>query len=376
MRNFVLLFLITYGLLFAGAVLAQEKIDNFDVEIKINSDNSIYVSEKIIYDFGTAQRHGIFRDIPIKYAARGGNFNLIISEISVSDENGVSYPYTISYSSNNIQIKIGDADKIVSGHKIYVINYKINRAINYFSDHDELYWNATGNEWNVQIEKSSAKIILPQAIKKEQVQAACFAGNLGANTSCDSIDYENIGNDQIDAVIFNQSDPLATAQGLTIVVGFPKGLVTQPSAWQNIIDTVKDNWILILPLVTFFIMFRLWWTRGRDPKGKGAIMAQYEAPDKLTPAQIGTLIDEKADQKDITSEIIYLATRGYLKIKRTENKGFIFKHEDYLLEKINPHTLQGVGVKEPEGLTPHNEKLMAALFSGGAKTKNLSERDL
>ena len=365
MRKVILIITVAIGFFIPLSVFAQEKIGSFDVTIKINSDASIQVSEQIKLDFDNLPgKHGIFRDIPIKYAARGGNFNLRISDISVSDENGTLYPYTISYPSNTIQIKIGDPDKLVSGQILYIINYKINRAINYFDDHDELYWNATGNEWQVPIEKSSAKVILPNPIEKMQAQAACFAGDFGSQAPCLGIDYEYQTDNQVNAVIFTQPSLFTPDQSLTIVVGWPKGIVAQPSVLQNIFDTLKDNWILVLPLFTLIIMFYLWRTRGRDPKGRGTIIAQYEAPDNLTPAQIGTLIDERVDQKDISSEIIYLATKGYLKITRTENKGFIFKHEDYLLEKL----------KEPDDLQNFDKKIIDGLFShGDHKTVKLSD---
>lgn len=143
-RYFFASIFILAGLLFSRPVLAVEQIDNFDVEIKVNQDASINVNEKIEYDFGIAQKHGIFRNIPIEYKARGGNFNLRISDLNATDENGTPYAFTASYPGNDIEIKIGDADKLVTGKKTYVIHYAINRAINYFSDHDELYWNATG----------------------------------------------------------------------------------------------------------------------------------------------------------------------------------------------------------------------------------------
>ncbi len=101
-----------------------EVIDSFDAEIKINADASFNVAEKIQYDFGVAEKHGIFRYIPVKYQARGGNYNLRVSNISVKDEQGNSYNFTTSYPGNDVEIKIGDADKLVSGKKIYVINYK------------------------------------------------------------------------------------------------------------------------------------------------------------------------------------------------------------------------------------------------------------
>lgn len=360
----IVLFLVFISIFFVFSnALAQEKIDSFDVKININQDASIDVSERIEYDFDSLQKHGIFRDLPLKYQARGGNFNLRISDISVTNENNAVYKFSTAYSGQNIRIKIGDEDKYVTGKKIYIINYKIKRAINFFSDHDELYWNVTGNEWLLPINKSYAKIILPKPIKKAQAQAACFAGSLGSQNSCAETNFQYNAEGLVTAIDFIQPTSLGEQQGLTIVAGWPKGIVVQPSFWQNARETIKDNWILLLPLITLIIMLYLWWTRGRDPKGRETIIAQYDAPDNLTPTEIGTLIDERVDAKDISSEIIYLATKGYLKITRTENKGIIFKHEDYLLEKT----------KEPDNLKPADKRLMEALFPSGIKTKNLSD---
>lgn len=363
MKKIFLIIVIAFGFFIPAISFAQEKIDSFDVEIKINTDASIDVKELIQYDFDGLNRHGIFRDIPIKYAARGGNFNLRISDISVIDESNISYQYSISYPDNNIEIKIGDPNKLITGQKTYIINYKIKRAINYFSDHDELYWNVTGNEWQVPIEKSSAKVILPQKINAGQIQKACFSGKLGSTMSCSSITHEDAP--EINWVSFEQIYDLELSQGLTVVVGWPKGLIAKPSVLQNVLDIAKDNWILLLPLITLIVMFYLWWTRGRDPKGRGTIVAQYDAPDNLTPAQIGTLIDERVDTKDISSEIVYLATKGYLKITRTENKGIIFKHEDYLLEKLKDHA----------NLDPSDKRLMDGLFQY-ATVKSVKLSDL
>ena len=128
---------------------ATERIDNFDVTIKMNADASIDVTEQIDYNFGSLQKHGIYRDIPVKYQARGGSYSLRISDISVADEMGAAYDFGVSDKGSEKEIKIGNADALVTGSKVYIIRYKIKRAINYFDDHDELYWNATGNEWTV-----------------------------------------------------------------------------------------------------------------------------------------------------------------------------------------------------------------------------------
>ena len=165
MRKILFVFISLTALMFAPKVFAVERIDSFDATIKIREDAAIEVSEKIEYDFGVAQKHGIFRNIPVKYQARGGNYNLRISDISVADEKGAAYKFTTSYPGDNIQIKIGDPNIEITGRHIYAINYTIKRAINYFSDHDELYWNITGDKWPVAIGSASANIILPQKLK-------------------------------------------------------------------------------------------------------------------------------------------------------------------------------------------------------------------
>src|SRR3989344_3325771 len=223
MKKFLIFLIIIFGLFISANAFAAEKINSFDAVIKIREDAAIDVSERIEYDFEGVQRHGIFRKIPIKYQARGGNFALRISDISVTDGNGAPYQFTTSYPGNNIQIKIGDPNVEITGRHIYTINYTIKRAINYFDDHDELYWNITGNEWPVTIGSAAAKIILPQKIASADIQADCFAGPFGSTQKCNSI-LKGLG--EADSVSFNENQ-LSAGEGLTIVVGFPKGAVDE-----------------------------------------------------------------------------------------------------------------------------------------------------
>ena len=316
MKIFFTALLFTTGLFFAPSVFAAEQTSQFDATIQIRSDAAIEVTESIAYDFGNEQRHGIFRDIPISYKARGGNFSLRISDISVVDEIGKPYQFTTSFPGSNVQLKIGDPDVLITARHVYVIKYTIKRAMNYFKDHDELYWNVTGNDWHVGILGASVNIILPKTIDSQTIQTDCFAGVFGSTKKCRDIQKKPF---QTDRVLFDHS-PLNPGEGLTIVLGIPKGVVDQPSAWASAMETARDNWVVVVPVLVFAICFYLWYKRGRDPKGRGVIIAQYEAPDDLSPAEVGTIVDEKAQNKDITAEIIFLATKGYLKIRQIETK--------------------------------------------------------
>ncbi len=355
--KYSILFIASFSF-FISSALAQsnvaEKIDSFTGEIKINSDSTIEVTENIQYDFGENERHGIYRFIPVKYKARGGNYNLRVSNVSVTDEAGNPYNFTTSYQGNNIQFKIGDPDKYVSGTKNYVINYVIRRAVNYFPDHDELYWNFTGDEWEVSIENASMRVILPEEASGN-LRHECFEGRFGSNIKCSA---ESEGN----SITYTSNGELAPGEGMTIVAGWPKGITPEPTLAQKILDIARDNWTLIVPVFVFVLMFRLWWKKGRDPKGRGTVIAQYEPPDKLTPAEIGTMLDGSADSQDVSATMIDLAVRGFLKIKRTEKKGFFKSSAEYTFSKL----------KDEEPAEEFEKKIMQGIF-GNAGEKKLTD---
>jgi uncharacterized membrane protein len=359
--NFLFVFFIFSFLFFSSQpVFAQtssdtERITSFGGEVKINSDSTVDVRETLNYDFGGAEKHGIFRFIPIKYKARGGNFNLRISNINVNDENGNPYNYAISYSGNDIEIKIGDANKLVSGAKTYIISYTIRRAINYFSDHDELYWNFTGNKWEIPIENATLKVSLPVEAK-DNLQYKCYQGAYGNNAECSASANGNI-------ISYQSGGTISPPEGMTIVAGWPKGITAKPSMWQNILDVAKDNWTLFVPIIVFILMYRHWNKKGRDPKGRRTIIAQYEPPDKLVPAEVGTLIDGSADNKDVSATIIDLAVKKFLKIKRTEEKGFLGKNIEYTFIRLKD--------EDPE--KDFEKTVIRGLFSGGTKETKLSD---
>ena len=332
-----------------------EKITSFGGEIKINTNSTINVKEIINYDFGSQQKHGIFRFIPVKYKARGGNFNLRISDIRITDELGAPYNFITSYESDNIKFQIGDADKLVSGQKNYIISYVIRRAVNYFPDHDELYWNFTGDQWQVPTENGQVSVIFPEGINIDnKFSVACFQGRFGSTNECFAVGIDK-------EMLFNTKGSLNSGEGMTIVAGWPKGITPEPTFFQKFWDIAKDNWTLFVPIIVFFLMYRLWSKRGRDPKGRGTIIAQYESPDGLSPAEIGTMLDGSADNKDVSSTIIDLAVRGFLKIKRTEEKRLLG------LGKYTEYTFIKLKSEEPE--KNFEKKTLNGLFPHGNETK-------
>ncbi|MEW6407776.1 MAG: DUF2207 domain-containing protein [Patescibacteria group bacterium] len=326
-----------------------EEISNYNVKIEIKNDSSLIITENILYDFKSQKRHGIYRDIPIKYKdQRGANYNLRLKVLSITDEKGMNHKYTFSRKGKDFSIKIGDPDKYVSGKKTYIIKYKVDRGMRFFSDYDELYWNAIGHGWNLNILAGKAEVVLPKETSKDELKYDCFTGKFGAKDR--NCKVEIVDNKRVDFLL---TKSLPEYSGMTIVLGIPKGIVAK-SASREILWFLQDNWPLLLIPISFLTLFCLWWRRGRDPKGRGTIIAQYEPPDRLRPGEVGVIFDQDVDNKDISSTLIDLAVRGYLKIKEIE-KG------EYQFTKL----------KEGDDLENYEKELFDGIF-GNAQTKLLS----
>lgn len=344
-------FLIAPIAVFSAGTAEEEAIREFSTIIKINQDSSLSITEIIVYDFGSNSKHGIFRDIPLSSIQDGKEHKIKIENVSVVDENNKSYNFEQSkIDGGKTRIKIGDSDKLVTGVKIYQISYLAKGVVLFLADRDEIYWNATGNEWAVPIASSFSTIVLPKPMPEADVKFDCYSGKLGVNGKCEFKELQKNEAGLVSAVKFNQSGLLAQS-GLTVAVGLPVGTVDKPGFFQRLFDFIQKSWPLLLPIVIFIISYSIWKKRGKDPKGVGTIITQFDAPDKLSPLEVGILADYKADDRELAGELIYLATRGYIKIKQ-------IPEFDYELERIK---------KNDEGLADFQKILLEKLFGSEDK---------
>jgi uncharacterized membrane protein len=341
-------------ILFISPAFAQYfTINKFHSDITIYPDSSFFVKETIDVKFDRP-RHGIYREIPFRYRDELGKTIVTpLKVLSVEDGAGKTWKYQVRKTDSVIHIRIGDPKRFVSGNQTYIIHYKVENAILFFDDHDELYWNVTGNYWKAPIREASADVHLSIENKSKDLWIAGYVGRYGSKEECAYETYENGGK-------FFTRRNLNTGEGLTIAFGWDKGLVSPPSSWKRFLwaGDIKENWIFLLPIFSFLYMINRWYRKGRDPRVRESITVMYEPPKfddrPLTPAEVGTLIDEKLDQRDITSTIVGLAVKGYIKIEEIKREGLILDKTDYDLIKA----------KEPDtNLSPFEIELMKSLFS-------------
>lgn len=350
--RFLLRTFLIFGLVAASAAARQLVIKNFDEQVLVNRDSSIDVTENIETQFIGGPWHGIYRTIPIQYAGPGGfNYTLLIEDASAREPDGTHLRLEQSHHGGNLEFKIYVPNADDSTHTI-VLHYRVLDALRFFSDHDELYWNVTGQEWNAPIESASAAIELPEGAAG--VHAVAYSGAFGARTQDASVTVN--GN----LVQVESAGALGYRQGLTVVIGFDKGLVHQPTAAQKIGLFLRSNWpLLVFPIGAFLIMFWLWWTRGRDPE-TDAVTVQYDPPDKLTPAECGTLVDDAVDMRDITATLVDLAVKGYIVIEEKDQSGLLglSHHRDYLFHLKK-------SANQWQDARPHERAMLSALFYDG-----------
>jgi hypothetical protein len=208
----------------ASAGFESESIPTYDVTITINDDGTLTVNEVIDYDFGSQFKHGIFRDIPVRFdypkkADTDRVYEIDVESVKASEGTPAQYELE-EYDEGGIgyeRIKIGDPDETITGEHTYDITYTVKGALNGFEDHDELYWNAIGHQWSVTIDSAAIEVRAPTDI----TQAACFAGPLLSTLPCAQSSTDG------SAATFAEDD-LFPFNGLTVVVGIPKGAVPPP----------------------------------------------------------------------------------------------------------------------------------------------------
>ncbi|MFH1611354.1 MAG: DUF2207 domain-containing protein [Patescibacteria group bacterium] len=321
----------------------QWTIDSFDSVIQVNEDATLTVTETIDVTFNV-DKHGIYRDIPVRYSDEYGNRHATDLRFLSFKQDGkpahVSYTYNYSMTS----IRIGDEDKTITGSHEYQITYTVDRVFLYFDDYDELYWNVTGTDWEVPISHASATVILPDGT--EIVQSSCYTGEYGSEAQdC----TKQVG---------GSTEDFTAEDFLTVAVGFSKGIIYEPTSLDRFIWLVEDNWLGIIPLLLLMGVFFLWLKHGKDIKIDRAIVAQYEPPKGMKAVYAGMILCNGNLKPDhMSAMIIQLAVDGYIKIDVQEKEKIagIFKQTP---------TITLTPLKTSEGLDTAHAYYFDMLFKG------------
>jgi uncharacterized membrane protein YgcG len=342
-------------LLFSSPLFARSwRISDFNDNIVVFVDGSASVHERITIAF-EGEWHGIHRFIPIEYPGPNGtNYTLFLKVKGVTDGDGHKLKYDASTARGMRDLKIY-IPGAVNATRTVVIDYIVRNGVRFFEDHDEFYWNVTGNDWPVPIDDASARVSFPNSAAGS-LRAQAFTGVYG---SAERNATTEINGPDVSA---ETNAPLPMRGGLTVDVYIPKGVLADPGAFTRAMWFLGSNPVVFLPFWTLGVMFVLWWYKGRDPDPGLSVAPMYEPPSGFSPAETGTLLEDTIHPRDITSTLVDLAVRGYVKIEEVDDKGLVFHHKDYIFHLLKPQT-------DWSGLAPHERVMLENVFASGQETR-------
>lgn len=349
--------------MFPQSVFA-EKIDSFDVSLTASRDGTIDVSETINYDFESLDRHGIYRYIPL-YANVGDLYRVIKVKDVIVLRDGKKEKFTTTTAKEQVYFKIGDPDKTITGAHKYEISYVVENGIgSNYEDHDEIYWNATGNGWDVAIE--NAKITIGTDFGLTPDRMTCFTGYVGSKESnCEVLENS-----------VQTATQLFANQGLTAVASFPVNTFPKSILYKELPKSTGEKilgwflkniitiWLFInvaIPAILYF-----WYQKRKNKKRFGPPTVNFDLPKdpagaRIAPAEAGAIDSAKLERDDVVATLFDLAIRKYIRLGEVKSeRKFAKDTKDQLIIKI----------KEDGGkLTDFEKTLFSSLFTSGDRVK-------
>ncbi|WP_267401911.1 MULTISPECIES: DUF2207 domain-containing protein [unclassified Chryseobacterium] len=325
----------------------KERITSFHSDIDVNKNSGLTITEKInVYSTGNEIKRGIFRTLPLSRNLNNKKQKVTYDIISIT-KNGETENYHTETNGDNLEIYVGNKDVILEvGNYAYEIKYETKNQIGFFNNYDELYWNVNGNAWNFDVDTISAKVNLPAGANI--LQNSCYTGSSGSNSqNCNAKVLS-------DTSIEWGASKLYPSEGLTIAVGFKKGIMVPPPPPEFLEQYGLLSVFAILLFGLFAYFFRTWQKYGVDP-ATPVIYPQFNAPDNMSPGSMGYIQNESFRNNFLTAALVNLAVKGYIKIIESESSGVfgVFKSKVFTIQKL----------KEPDQSLPVEEiGLMNSLF--------------
>ncbi|MBN1852278.1 MAG: DUF2207 domain-containing protein [Pirellulales bacterium] len=347
------------NLVTVGASAEPERIHGYHSHIVVRQDGSMAVTETIIVTAGGDKiKRGIYRDFPTLYQGRWGTRVEVPFYVSCVLRDGHAEPFHTAPQKNGIRIYIGSEDVYLKpGRYTYTIEYTTDRQLGFFDDHDELYWNVTGNGWEFPIASATATVELPDGIPPNKIRMEGYTGPQGSRAKCLTFSVDQ----QSGRVTFATTRPLGRYEGLTIVVGFPKGYVPEPSTSEQIRRFLAGNMCLLVGTIGIVVLLGYyvfaWINVGHDP-WQGTIIPLFEPPLRLAPAAMRYIHRMAYDRKCFAAALLSMAVKGFVHI--TEQDG------EYTLQRT-----KGRHTKGETSLSPGEKRIAQKLLAGKKSTIKL-----
>ncbi len=318
-------------------------IRDYLVRVDFLPDGALQFEETINVEF-TAERHGIFRNIPLANTVNGKYQELIVKNIQIEN-----WSFSKERQGNELILKIGDPDLYVNGKQTYVIRYRVENGLNFFDDHAEFYWDVLGISWPVLTEKFRFELHFPASLQLSENDVRLYTGPPGSIGQDGTFRLEHGSAGQV--LLGETTRLFEPGEAVTVAVNLPRDAFPKPDAW--------DVWyqlhgILLWPAgLLSAILGLLFYSRNK----RQAIMTEYQPPLDISPVVAGGFIDHSVDNNDVLALIPLLASRGYLKMDVEEKTAlWVFKSQDVRFTQLKT---------ADSALQPFERHFLEALFRTG-----------
>ena len=343
-------------------------VDRWDAVYELAADGSAHVTVEIDFNFGNQPGHGPYWVLPVRQGYDETYDRVYdVTDVSASSPTGAPADVHVEDQGDSLAVRVGDESvDDVSGVHTYVLEYTVHRVMNTTEAGDELYWNVIGTGWETPVSDISVTVVGVADVS----QATCWAGASGSDAVCDAAEVSG------ERAAFTQGS-LAPYEPFTIAVAYPEGTYDTTPVLSESNDVARafrfTPWTVGVALAVLLggglVIVRRLRRVGLDQEYAGVapgltpldgveaavrprdrkapVAVAFAPPEGLRPGQLGTLIDEKADVRDVTATMVDLAVRGYLRI---EEEG-----EDYALVRLRD---------ADESLHPYETMLHDAVFAG------------
>lgn len=338
---------------------ADERIESFHAEIDVRADGDLFVAETIVVRAEQREiRRGIYRDFPLTFVDGEGRTHRVDFELLSVTRDGIAEPRSVRTNARGLRIYAGNEDVFLApGTYRYVFRYRTGRQLRHFTDHVELNWNVTGNEWIFPIRSATARVRLPGGA--QPVRWTAFTGRHGEHGTEFLATLENDG-----TLAFATTRALDPGEGLTIVAQLPDGLVAAPTRAQRMQWLWLDHGRMILAALglaaVFLFYLSAWYAVGRDPP-RGTIIPLFHPPEGISPALAAYIrqFGWSDRWREWTAAAVSLAVKGWI----------VFDDRNGLwLERVKEPS------KTTEALDPGERSLLGWIDREGGSVRVVRER--
>lgn len=334
-----------------------EKINSWHTDLTVAADGQLTVTEEInIHAEGNEFQRGIVRRLPTLFTDHHGRRHRVEYDLKAVEVFGAPSPHHTKTENDEFVLYVGsEGNFLAPGDYPYRITYVTKGQVGFFPDFDEIYWNVNGNGWAFAIDSISALVHLPPGAMVRQ--QACYTGELGSTENACGWDVLD------DRTVRFRGRAMGYYEGLTVAVGFQKGIVAEPpppSFLELYAVPLIGGGITLLLLLYYFIT---WWRHGRDPDSP-TVIPLFEAPDGISPASVAMVMKGWYSNDYITPAMINLGVKGYIRIDETT--------EDQLLGLWKKQVYTIVKLKNGSGLPREEQDLLNSMFGSGSDSFHIS----